>query len=145
MKRDLELKATIVEMFAAVEPVLDERGRCGFEAGVEQSGRVRHPGWGRPRVETTQPRVKKALEGLVDPMTRSDPCSPLGWGCKSRAKLVEAGWRVSSTTVGRLLHELGYSPQSVGKSREVVSHPERKRSSNISMRRAMCCCSASSP
>ena len=49
--------------------------------------------------------------------------------CKSRAKLTEAlvkaGWRVSSTTVGRLLHELGYSLQSVGKSREVVSHSER--------------------
>ena len=144
MKRDPELEATIVEKFAAVEPMLDERGRREIEGG-EQSGRVRRPGAGRPRVETTQPGVKKALEGLVDPMTRSDPCSPLGWGCKSRAKLVEAGWRVSSTTVGRLLHELGYSLQSVGKSREVVSHPERKRSSNISMRRAMCCCSASSP
>ena len=66
---------------------------------------------------------------LVDPVTRGDPCSPLRWTCKSRAKLtgalVKAGWRVSSTTVGRLLHELGYSLQSVRKSREGVSHPER--------------------
>lgn len=66
---------------------------------------------------------------LVDPVTRGDPCSPLRWTCKSRAKLtgalVKAGWRVSSTTVGRLLHELGYSLQSVRKSREGMSHPER--------------------
>ena len=33
--------------------------------------------------------------------------------------------RVRSTTVGRLLHELGYRLQSVRKSREGTSHPER--------------------
>ena len=32
---------------------------------------------------------------------------------------------MSSTTVGRLLHELGYRLQSVRKSREATSHPER--------------------
>ena len=32
---------------------------------------------------------------------------------------------MSSTTVGRLLHELGYSLQSVRKSREGASHPDR--------------------
>ena len=32
---------------------------------------------------------------------------------------------MSSTTVGRLLHELGYSLQSVRKSREDESHPDR--------------------
>ena len=32
------------------------------------------------------------------------------------AALTKGGWRVSSTTVGRLLHELGYSLQSVRKS-----------------------------
>ncbi len=163
MKRDLELEATIVEKYAAVEPVLDERGRrlwaaaesraIGYggdslvsaatglsrptiragrreiEAGVEQGERLRRPGAGRPGIESTQPGVKEALEQLVDPVTRGDPCSPLRWTCKSRAKLtgalVKAGWRVSSTTVGRLLHELGYSLQSVRKSREGVSHPDR--------------------
>jgi hypothetical protein len=34
---------------------------------------------------------------------------------------------VSSTTVGRLLHELGYSLQSVRKSREGTSHPDRNQ------------------
>src|SRR5205085_8939550 len=35
------------------------------------------------------------------------------------------GWRVSSTTVGRLLNELGYRLRSVRKSREGASHPDR--------------------
>ena len=163
MKRDLELEATLVEKYAAIEPVLNERGRrlwsaaesraIGYggdsvvsaatglsrvtiragrreiEAGVEQGERMRRPGAGRPGIESSQPGVKEALEKLVDPVTRGDPCSPLRWTCKSRAKLtgalVKAGWRVSSTTVGRLLHELGYSLQSVRKSCEGASHPER--------------------
>jgi hypothetical protein len=73
--------------------------------------------------------VKDALEQLVDPLTRGDPTSPLRWTCKSRARLASAlsnaGWRVSSTTVGRLLHELGYRLQSVRKIREGTSHPDR--------------------
>jgi len=96
-----------------------------IELGVEQGSRVRCPGAGRPSIESSQPGVKEALEKLVDPVTRGDPCSALRWTCKSRAKLtgalVKAGWRVSSTTVGRLLHELGYSLQSVRKSKMLSS------------------------
>ena len=55
--------------------------------------------------------------------------SPLRWTCKSRANLASAlqkqGWMISSTTVGRLLHELGYSLQSVRKNLEGTSHPDR--------------------
>ena len=104
-------------------------GRREIEAGVEKSERLRRSGAGRPSLESEQPGLKDALEKLVDPVTRGDPCSALRWTCKSRAKLtgalVKAGWQVSSTTVGRLLHELGYSLQSVRKSREGISHPKR--------------------
>ena len=66
---------------------------------------------------------------LTDPLTRGDPTSPLRWTCKSRAKLAAAlarhGWRVSSTTVGRMLHELGYSLQAPRKRYEGTSHPDR--------------------
>ncbi len=76
-----------------------------------------------------QPGLNDALEALVDPMTRGDPCSPLRWTCKSRAQLtaalVKQGWGVSSTTVGRLLHALGYSLQSIRKTREGASHLDR--------------------
>jgi hypothetical protein len=70
-----------------------------------------------------------ALEKLVDPLTRGDPTSPLRWTCKSRAKLAASlnkdRWQVSSTTVGRLLTELGYRMQSVRKTREGMTHPDR--------------------
>ncbi len=35
------------------------------------------------------------------------------------------GWRVSSTTVGHLLHALGYRLQALRKSQEGTSHPDR--------------------
>ena len=76
----------------------------------------------------TQPGIKEALEELVEPLTRGDPTSPLRWTCKSRAKLAAAlskmGWKISSTKVSHLLHELDYSLQSVRKSNEGVSHPD---------------------
>jgi hypothetical protein len=163
MKRDLELEATIVEKYAAVAVVLDERarrlwaaaesraigfggdsvvsdatglsrctirrGRREIESGVKVVERIRGPGAGRPNIEQSQPGLKEALERLVDPLTRGDPESPLRWTCKSRAKLTAAltkvGWKVSSTTVGRLLNELGYRLQSVRKSTEGQSHPDR--------------------
>ena len=95
-------------------------GRREIESGTILLERIRRPGAGRPNIEQSQPGIKQALEKLVDPLTRGDPGSPLRWTCKSRAKLTaalsKAGWKVSSTTISRLLHELGYSLQSVRKS-----------------------------
>jgi hypothetical protein len=80
-------------------------------------------------VEQQQPGLTRALEHLVDPLTRGDPTSPLRWTCKSRAQLTAAltaaGWRVSSTVVGRLLHDLGYRLQALRKTREGRQHPDR--------------------
>ena len=104
-------------------------GRRELAAGVPVTARLRRAGAGRPAVDQTQPGLTAALEALVEPLTRGDPTSPLRWTCKSRAKLTAAlttqGWRVSSTTVGRLLNALGYRLQSVRKSREGASHPDR--------------------
>jgi len=115
--------------FAVTARATIRNGRRELKHGVRVTGRVREAGAGRPGIEQTQPGIKEALERLVDPLTRGDPTSPLRWTCKSRAKLAAAlcqgGWTVSSTTVGRLLHELGYSLQSVRKSREGASHPDR--------------------
>ena len=163
MKRDVELEAALVDKYAVMAPVLDERGRRRWAAtesraigyggdalvsaatglsrdtiragrreldkGIETQERLRRPGAGRPRLEQTQLGLTEALEQLVEPLTRGDPTSPLRWTCKSRAKLAaamnEQGWKLSSTKVSHLLHELGYSLQSVRKSREGSSHPER--------------------
>jgi hypothetical protein len=77
----------------------------------------------------TDRRLIDDLEGLVDPATRGDPMSPLRWTCKSRAKLAAAlsqdGWKISSTSVGRLLNGLGYRLQAVQKTKEGTSHPDR--------------------
>ena len=104
-------------------------GRREIELGLTHAGRVRGPGAGRPSLKQTQPGLEAALERLVDPVTRGDPTSPLRWTCKSRAKLAAAlakdGWRVSSTSVGRLLNRLGYRLQAVQKSREGGKHPDR--------------------
>ena len=92
------------------------KGRREITQGGTPTGRIRRPGARRPRLEQRQPGLLAALEGLVDPLTRGDPTSPLRWTCKSRAKLAsglaQQGWRVSSTTVGRLLYQLGYRLQS---------------------------------
>lgn len=99
------------------------------ELGVEIEGRVRRPGAGRPALSENQPGLQQALEALVEPVTRGDPMSPLRWTCKSKAKLaaelVKQGWRVSDTTVGRMLNAMGYSLQSLRKNREGDSHPDR--------------------
>ena len=105
------------------------KGRREIARGEQPTGRLRLPGAGRPRIQRDQPGIQAALETLVDPLTRGDPTSPLRWTCKSRAKLAaaltEQGWRVSSTTVGRLLHRLGYRLQSVRKRQEGATHPDR--------------------
>ena len=104
-------------------------GRRELAKGVAVTGRIRRAGAGRPGVDATQPGLTAALERSLDPLTRGDPTSPLRWTCKSRphltGALVKQGWAVSSTTVGRLLHVSRYRLQSVRKSREGTSHPDR--------------------
>ena len=163
VKRDTDVEARLVEKYAFISPVLDERakrlwaaaesralgyggdalvsaatgmardrirrGRIELEQGVKVTGRQRRAGAGRPGLEKAQPGIKEALEQLVEPLTRGDPMSPLRWTCKSKAKLAAAltkqGWTISATTVGHLLHALRYSLQSVRKSNEGASHPDR--------------------
>ena len=104
-------------------------GRGEIAKGLPSTTRIRRPGAGRPPIEKVQPGLKKALEQLVEPLTRGDPMSPLRWTCKSKAKLAtsltKGGWTVSSTTVGHLLGDLGYNLQVVQKTREGTSHPDR--------------------
>ena len=74
--------------------------------------RLRRPGGGRQPLGAHDPQLVRALEALVDPVTRGDPMSLLRWTCKSAAKLAGElqthGHAVSERTVNRLLHDLGY-------------------------------------
>ena len=104
-------------------------GRAELAEGVTASHRVRRVGAGRPEIETTQPGITEALDVLVEPLLRGDPMSPLRWTCKSTAKLAGAltaqGFRISATTVGRLLRGLGYRMHALDKAREGAAHPDR--------------------
>ena len=93
------------------------------------SERVRRPGGGRRALVAQAPELLKALEALVDPVTRGDPMGPLRWTCKSAARLAmelqSQGHALSERSINRLLHALGYSLQSNRKTLEGSQHPDR--------------------
>jgi len=69
------------------------------------------------------------LEGLVEPVTRGAPESPLRGTCKSLRKLAQElrqmGHQTSHQLVGRMLHDLGYSLQANSQTLEGTNHPDR--------------------
>ena len=96
---------------------------------VLPEGWVRRPGGGRKSNVSHQPELPAVLEGLVEPLTRGDPESPLRWTIKSTRRLSqelsELGYTASSRLVGELLHEMGYSLQGNRKTLEGKQHPDR--------------------
>ncbi len=94
-----------------------------------RAARVRRAGGGRKKAVDKDITLKMDLEGLVEPVTRGDPESPLRWTCKSVRKLAEElkrmGHRTSHRMVAELLRELGYSLQANRKTLEGASHPDR--------------------
>jgi transposase len=99
------------------------------EVGVHPPGRIRRPGGGRKRAVARDASLLRDLEGLVEPVTRGDPESPLRWTCKSLRKLADElrqlGHQTSHQLVARLLHDLGYSLQANSKTLEGTDHPDR--------------------
>ena len=92
-------------------------------------GRVRRSGGGRPSLLSLDPELTSILEGLVDPLTRGDPESPLRWTNKStRALAAELGalrHPASHEKVAQLLRSMGYSLQGTRKVKEGDDHPDR--------------------
>jgi transposase len=111
--------------------------RKAISAGIKQlqeeasigPGRIRRVGGGRKKTVTKDLSLDEDLEGLVEPVTRGDPESPLRWTCKSVRKLAQElnrqGHQVSHQLVSELLHELGYSLQANRKTREGGEHLDR--------------------
>jgi Rhodopirellula transposase DDE domain len=91
--------------------------------------RQRRLGAGRRAREIEQPGLVRALESLVEPVTRGDPQGPLRWTCKSTRTLARTlrkqGYQVSHVKVAQLLRAGGYSLQSNRKTREGKQHPDR--------------------
>jgi Rhodopirellula transposase DDE domain len=105
--------------------------------------RLRGPGGGRKPVTEIDPGLLRALDALVDPVTRGHPESPLRWTCKSTSKLAEELQRqnhpVSDRTVAALLNQAGYSLQSNRKTKEGASHPDRNAQFEYINRRVIAC------
>ncbi|NCC62328.1 MAG: ISAzo13 family transposase [Verrucomicrobiae bacterium] len=99
------------------------------EGMVSGSRRIRRVGAGRKTTVTDDAGLLAALESLVEPVTRGDPESPLRWTCKSLRQLAteldKQGYRVSHTSIGTLLKQLGYSLQGNRKTLEGATHPDR--------------------
>lgn len=95
----------------------------------QKEERIRRSGGGRKRLVDKEPHLAKALEKLVDPVTRGDPMSPLRWTCKSVRQLSKtlSGMEISVSyqVVSELLHEMGYSLQANIKKLEGSSHVDR--------------------
>ena len=96
----------------------------------EAGRRQRRCGGGRKTVTSKHPEIVRAIEEIVDPTTRGDPMAPLKWTCKSleniREELNKSGYKVSTTTIGKILREqLEYSLQGLKKTKEGSSHPDR--------------------
>lgn len=105
----------IAELQTATKPTRDQR--------------IRRKGGGRKRTVDRDTTLRRDLEGLVEPVTRGDPESPLRWTCKSvrqlSAELQRMGHRTSHRMVAELLHEMDYSLQANRKTLEGSSHPDR--------------------
>jgi hypothetical protein len=91
--------------------------------------KIRRPGAGRKTKEYHDPLWTDALEKLIDPITRGDPESSVRWTIKSTnslsMELRNLGFDISSNTVMRKLHEMGYSLQSNLKILSEIQHPDR--------------------
>ena len=98
-------------------------------AGIEPSERLRAVGGGDKPLIDKQPGLLAALDELVHPETRGNPMSLLRWTSKSSTALAgelgQRGYDVSSRTVLRLLHQLGYSLQANAKVTEGRQHADR--------------------
>jgi transposase len=96
---------------------------------ADSKKRLRKIGAGRKRLIEHNPQIAQDLESLVEPTYRGDPESPLRWTCKSLSRLAEQlrkmGHRISHTTVGQMLHEMGFSLQANCKTKEGAQHPDR--------------------
>ncbi|MCX5205816.1 ISAzo13 family transposase [Streptomyces sp. NBC_00237] len=114
---------------AGVSTATVSRGLEQLRMGPPVLGRQRVPGGGRKPLTTTDPELQGALDALIEPTELGDPASPLRWTTASLRDLSEqltvTGHPVSATTVGKLLHQMGFSLQAAVRTASGASHPDR--------------------
>ena len=93
------------------------------------AGRVRRAGGGRHTLVEIDPEFPAIIEGLVEPLARGDPESPLRWTIKSTrrlaAELIVQHHAASHEKVAQLLRQMHYSLQGNRKTEEGDEHPDR--------------------
>jgi len=92
--------------------------------------RSRRKGGGRKSKEIENPEIIEMLGSFLESHTKGDPCNPLKWTSKSTRKIeqafMEAGIKISDTTIGEILKSQGYTLQSNRKELAIKpSHPDR--------------------
>ena len=91
--------------------------------------RSRHSGGGRKKSCEQQPKLKAALDALVEPTAKGDPMSPLRWTTRSTRRLAESlqsqHFNIGKSLVCQLLHEMGYQLSANRKSLEGGTNPDR--------------------
>lgn len=96
---------------------------------VNLSTGTRKKGGGRKKEVFKQPDIEKALERLMEPVTRGEPESPLLWTSKSLRNLSEEleknNLKISRNIISRILKSKGYSLQANRKTHEGSKHPDR--------------------
>jgi len=91
--------------------------------------RIRSKGGGRKRTDESSPKLIKAIEIIMEESSAGDPMSHLKWSCKSARMIAEQlkklGFKVSYSSVMRILKKLGYSLKSNKKMLSGKNHPDR--------------------
>ena len=120
---------SVVALASGLSRTTVTKGEYEVGADIEPSSRLRALGGGDKKKIDKLPGLLATLDELVNPETRGNPMSLLRWTSKSSVKLAEElarrGFTVSSATVLRLLHLLGYSLQANAKVSEGRQHPDR--------------------
>jgi len=107
---------------------MKEITREGYTPQAET--RSRKKGGGRKSKEIENPEIIEMLERFLEAHTKGDPMNPLKWTSKSTRKLeqafLEAGIKISDTTIGEILKSQGYTLQANRKDLAIKpSHPDR--------------------
>jgi transposase len=94
-----------------------------------QQGRIRRPGGGRKLVETKDPSILTTIEHILENEIAGDPMSEKKWVRISTKRisnrLKEVGYHASSTTVYRVLKDLGFSMKANKKRQIWDNNPAR--------------------
>ncbi len=119
------LGMSLVTIIAGVKELKEAR----LKPPDPSANRQRRTGGGRKSLVSKQPEIVKAIEAIVDPVTRGDPMAPLKWTTKSLKKIQEEldsnGYKASPDSISKILREhLGYTLQALKKTKEGASHED---------------------